>query len=93
MNSTALLIRLGIAIIWALTPITLVAVGFVNYPRLKSLRVYMIVANLILAAMVTTPEILTQVLAAAALQAFYEVAVLTSYLRERQKRKSGAIGG
>jgi len=45
----------------------------------------MIVANLVVAAMVTTPEVLTQVVAAAALQVCYEVAVLIGWVRERQK--------
>ena len=86
MNNTALLlVRIGIPIIWALTPMVLVAFGLLNYQRLKSLRRYMIVANLVVAAMATTPEVLTQVVAAAALQVCYEVAVLIGWVRERQK--------
>ena len=90
-NTTFLLIRIGIPIIWALTPMVLVATRRLNYSRLKSLRRYMIVANLIVAALVTTPEILTQVIAAAGLQACYEVTVLACYLRERQKAKRDAL--
>jgi Sec-independent protein secretion pathway component TatC len=91
MNKTALLIRLGIAMLWAFTPMVLAAFKLLDYQRLKSFRPYMIVANLIIAAVLTTPEVLTQVLAAAALQASYEAGVLISYIREWPKRKRPAM--
>ena len=91
MSSTTLLfVRIGIPAVWALTPLALATIGIINYPRLKSLRPYIIVANLIIAAVVTTPEVVTQVIAAIAMQACFEIAVLTSWLRERLKGKRGS---
>jgi Sec-independent protein secretion pathway component TatC len=86
-RTTLLLIRVGLPVVWALTPMALAAIGILDYQRLKFLRRYIIAANLIIAAVVTTPEVLTQVIAAVAMQACYEIAVLVSYLRDRQKSK------
>jgi len=93
MHKTLLLlvVDLVMALVWALMPIVLVAMGRLNYRRLKILRPYMIVANLIVAAMVTTPEILTQVTAAAALQVCYEITVWITRYREERKSKREAI--
>jgi sec-independent protein translocase protein TatC len=89
MNKTMLFIHLGIPLVWALIPLMLVLTGRLNYQRLKSLRRYAIVANLIIAALVTTPEILTQIVAAAALQACYEATVWITRYRERRQKVRG----
>ncbi len=55
--------------------LTLVKIGVLNYERLKALRRYMIVVNLFLGAVLTTPEVVTQVLMFIPLQALYELSV------------------
>ena len=70
--------------------LALVASRTVGYERLKSLRRYVIVLNLIVAALLTTPEVLTQALAATALQAIYEVTVLIARYGERHEKNRGA---
>ncbi|MDB6064798.1 MAG: Sec-independent protein translocase protein TatC, partial [Pedosphaera sp.] len=53
--------------------LVLVKLGILNYSMLSKGRRYAIVINLILGALLTTPEVLTQVLMALPLQVLYEV--------------------
>ena len=55
--------------------LTLVKLGVLNYTMLRSMWRYMIVINLILGALLTTPEVLTQVLMAVPLYMLYEITV------------------
>ena len=65
----------------------LVKIGILNYTRLAAMRRYMIVINLILGAVLTTPEIITQVMMAIPLQILYEISVWIAWYWERQERK------
>jgi sec-independent protein translocase protein TatC len=75
--------------------LALVKIGVLSYAKLSAMRRYMIVANLVLGALLTTPEVLTQVVMAIALQILYEAAVWIAWYWERQEKKrqqqSGAI--
>jgi hypothetical protein len=68
--------------------LALVKSGVLNYEKLVSLRRYVIVWNLILGALLTTPEIVTQVITAVALQALYEVSARIAWYWERQENKA-----
>ena len=68
----------------------LVKLGIVNYRQLAGFRRYMIVINLILGAVLTTPEVLTQVLMALPLQVLYEISVWIAWYWERKERKREA---
>jgi sec-independent protein translocase protein TatC len=71
--------------------LTLVRIGVVNHAKLKALRRYMIVVNLILGALLTTPEVVTQVLMFIPLQGLYELSVwIAGYWEkdERQKKRA-----
>ena len=70
--------------------LALVKVGILNYAKLKAMRRYMIVINLILGALLTTPEVFTQVCMAIALQILFEVAVWIAWYWERQEKKRAA---
>ena len=50
-------------------------------------RPYMIVINLILGAVLTTPEVFTQVLMAVPLQILFEISVFVAWYWERQEKK------
>ena len=67
--------------------LTLVKIGVLNYRRLSSARRYVIVINLILGAVLTTPEIITQILMAVPLQVLFEISVWITWYWERQERK------
>ena len=70
--------------------LALVKIGLLNYAKLKAMRRYMIVGNLILGALLTTPEVFTQIIMAAALQMLYEVAVWIAWYWERRKKQREA---
>lgn len=71
--------------------LTLVKIGVVDHAKLKALRRYMIVVNLFLGAILTTPEVITQVLMFIPLQGLYELSVwIAGYweMDERAKAKA-----
>ncbi|MGA2749765.1 MAG: twin-arginine translocase subunit TatC [Verrucomicrobiota bacterium] len=67
--------------------LALVKIGLLDYAKLTAMRRYMIVGNLILGALLTTPEVFTQVFMAVALQLLFEVAVWIAWYWERQEKK------
>jgi sec-independent protein translocase protein TatC len=70
--------------------LVLVKLGVLNYTILSKARRYMIVINLILGALLTTPEVLTQVLMAVPLQVLFEISVWIAWYWERQEKKRAA---
>jgi len=70
--------------------LVLVKLGILNYRMLSKGRRYMIVINLVLGALLTTPEVLTQVLMAVPLQLLYEISVWIAWYWERQEKKRAA---
>ncbi len=70
--------------------LVLVKIGLLNYAILSKARPYMIVINLVLGAVLTTPEVFTQVLMAIPLQFLYEISVWITWYWERQERKRAA---
>ncbi len=70
--------------------LALVKIGLLNYTKLAAMRRYMIVGNLILGGLLTTPEVLTQVCMAICLQVLYEVAVWIAWYWERQEKRRAA---
>jgi sec-independent protein translocase protein TatC len=67
-----------------------VKLGVLDYQKLAGFRRYMIVINLVLGAVLTTPEILTQVMMAIPLQILYEITVWIAYYWEWKERKRQA---
>ncbi len=65
----------------------LVKIGILSYSTLKKMRPYMIVINLILGAVLTTPEVITQILMFIPLQLLYEISVLIAWYWEWKDRK------
>ena len=68
----------------------LVKIGLLSYSTLSKARPYMIVINLILGAVLTTPEVFTQVLMAVPLQLLFEISVWIAWYWERKERKLAA---
>jgi sec-independent protein translocase protein TatC len=67
--------------------LTLVKIGVLDYRTLSKARRYMIVINLILGAVLTTPEPITQIVMFVPLQLLYEVTVWIAWYWDRQERK------
>jgi sec-independent protein translocase protein TatC len=66
--------------------LTLVKIGVIGYPTLAKARRYMIVINLILGAVLTTPEVITQLTMFVPLQFLYEVSVWVAWYWEQPDR-------
>ncbi|MCX6905661.1 MAG: twin-arginine translocase subunit TatC, partial [Verrucomicrobia bacterium] len=69
----------------------LAKLGIVSYSFLSSARKYVIVINFTLGAILTTPEVITQVLMALPLQILYEFTVWIVWWQERQEKKRRAL--
>jgi hypothetical protein len=82
-NSFVVKLMLGLGLGLPAVLLALVISGLLNYEKLIRLRRYVLVWNFILGVVLTTPEILTQVLMAAALQALYEASTRIAWYWER----------
>jgi sec-independent protein translocase protein TatC len=67
--------------------LVLVKIGVLTYGRLRAMRRYMIVINLILGAVLTTPEVVTQILMFIPLQLLYELSVWVAGYWEKDERE------
>jgi sec-independent protein translocase protein TatC len=81
------MIGMGIGFQLPVVLLTLVKIGVLSYAALSKMRRYMIVINLVLGALLTTPEVITQVLMALPLQVLYEISVWVAWYWERRDRK------
>lgn len=84
---TKCLIGMGLGFELPVVLLALVKIGILNYQTLKAMRRYMIVINLVLGAVLTTQEVLTQVVMAIILQILFEVSVLVAWYWDRRDRK------
>jgi sec-independent protein translocase protein TatC len=66
--------------------LTLVKLDILSYTTLRKMWRYMIVINLVLGALLTTPEVITQVLMAGPLYMLYEVTVWIAWYWEQPDR-------
>jgi sec-independent protein translocase protein TatC len=71
--------------------LVLVRIGVLSYATLSKARPYMIVINLVLGAVLTTPEVLTQVMMAIPLQILFEITVWIAYYWEKRDRRRAAL--
>ena len=80
------LLGMGLGFEMPVVILTLVKIGIVDYAKLRSMRRYMIVVNLVLGAVLTTPEIVTQVLMFFPLQGLYELSLWIAHYWELDER-------
>jgi len=85
------LLGMGLGFEMPVVLLVLVKIGVLDYAKLAGFRRYMIVINLILGAVLTTPEVITQVLMAVPLQILYEVTIWIAWYWERKKRKQDDV--
>lgn len=67
--------------------LALVKIGLLDYAKLAGFRRYMILINLILGALLTTPEVLTQVAMFVPLQVLYEITIWIAWYWEQPDRR------
>jgi sec-independent protein translocase protein TatC len=84
------MLGMGIGFELPVVVLTLVKIGVLNYAILASARRYVIVICFVLGAILTTPEVITQVLMAFPLLLLYEVSVWIAWYWERRDKQREA---
>lgn len=89
------LLGMGIGFELPVVVLTLVKIGVLGYRTLAAGRPYVIVISAVLGAILTTPEVVTQVLMAIPLYGLYEICIWIAWYWERQdkKREAAAAAG
>jgi sec-independent protein translocase protein TatC len=88
---TKFLLGMGLGFELPVVLLALVKIGVLDYKKLTALRRYMIVINLVLGALLTTPEPFTQVVMALVLQALFELSVWIAWYWEWRDKKRAAV--
>jgi sec-independent protein translocase protein TatC len=84
------LLGMGLGFELPVVVLTLVKIGVLNYRMLAAGRRYVIVVSAVLGAVLTTPEVITQILMAVPLYMLYETCVWIAWYWERQDKKREA---
>ncbi len=87
---TKFMLGMGLGFELPVVLLALVKIGILDYRKLASLRRYMLVINLVLGALLTTPEVFTQVVMAVVLQLLYEISVWIAWYWEWKEKKRQA---
>lgn len=87
---TKFMLGMGLGFEMPVVLLALVKIGLLDYRKLAGFRRYMIVINLVLGALLTTPEVLTQLLMFIPLQLLYEISIWIAWYWEREDRKKAA---
>jgi sec-independent protein translocase protein TatC len=90
---TKFLIGMGLGFELPVVLLALVKIGILDYKKLRGLWRYMIVINLILGALLTTPEVFTQLVMGVVLYMLYEISVWVAWYWERRDRKRALQAG
>jgi sec-independent protein translocase protein TatC len=85
------LVGMGIGFELPVVILTLVKIGVLSYPTLAKARRYMIIINLLLGAILTTPEIFTMLVMFVPLQLLYEITVWVAWYWDRREKKRAAL--
>jgi sec-independent protein translocase protein TatC len=84
------MLGMGIGFELPVVILTLVKMGVLSYRTLRGMWRYMIVIVLFLGAILTTPEVITQVTMAVPLYLLYEITVWIAWYWDRQERKKAS---
>jgi sec-independent protein translocase protein TatC len=83
------ILGMGVGFQFPLVVLFLVKMGLLTHKQLAHFRRHVIVLSLILGAVLTTPEIITQVAMAIPLYLLYEICIWIAWYWEWKKRKAG----
>jgi sec-independent protein translocase protein TatC len=81
------IIGMGLGFELPVVVLVLVKIGIVDYAKLAAFRRYMVVICLILGAVLTTPEVITQVLMGIPLYILYEITIWIAWYMEWKERR------
>jgi sec-independent protein translocase protein TatC len=79
---------MGLGFQFPLVVLFLVRIGILTHAHLAKYRRHVVVLSLILGALLTTPEVVTQVAMAVPLYLLYEICIWIAWYWERKKRKA-----
>ena len=83
------ILGMGLGFQFPLVVLFLVKIGVLTHAHLKKYRRHVAVLSLILGAVLTTPEVVTQVAMAIPLYLLYEACIWIAWYWERKKRRAG----
>lgn len=81
---------MGLGFQFPLVVLFLVKIGVLSHAQLAKYRRHVVVLSLILGAVLTTPEVVTQVAMAVPLYLLYEICIWVAWYWERKKRRAEA---
>jgi len=82
---------MGLSFQFPIVVLFLVKIGLVTHKQLAHYRRHVCVLSFILGAVLTTPEVITQVAMAVPLYILYEICIWIAWYWERKKRLAGDI--
>jgi sec-independent protein translocase protein TatC len=85
------LLGMGVGFQFPLVVLFLVKIGLVTHHHLAKYRRHVVVLSLVLGALLTTPEIITQVAMAVPLYLLYEICIWIAWYWDWKKRRSGPV--
>jgi sec-independent protein translocase protein TatC len=88
---THFIFGMGLGFQFPIIVLFLVKIGMLTHKQLAHYRRHVIVLSFILGAVLTTPEVITQVAMAVPLYLLYEICVWIAWYWERKKRRSGDV--
>ena len=86
------ILAFGISFLMPVLLMLLNRAGFVSRSQLIGLRRYMIVAAFVLAAVLTPPDVVSQLMLAVPLLALYEITIIAIWFTDRKRAKDMAAG-
>jgi sec-independent protein translocase protein TatC len=88
---THFILGMGLGFQFPIIVLFLVKIGVVTHQQLAHYRRHVFVLSFILGAVLTTPEVITQIAMAVPLYLLYEICIWIAWYWERKKRRSEAI--
>jgi sec-independent protein translocase protein TatC len=86
---TRFILGMGIGFQFPIVVLFLVKIGMLTHKQLAHYRRHVFVLSFILGAVLTTPEVITQVAMAIPLYVLYEICIWIAWYWERKKRRAG----
>jgi len=88
---TKFIVGMGIGFQFPIVTLLLVKLGLLTHRQLAHYRRHVIVLTLILGALLTTPEVITQIAMAVPLYILYEISIWIAWYWDWKKRRAGAL--
>ena len=90
---TRFILGMGLGFQFPVIVLLLVKIGIVTHHQLAKFRRHVIVLSLVLGALLTTPEVITQVAMAVPLYLLYEASIWIAWYWDWKKRKAARLAG